>query len=132
MSPSSVDRRSRLDLQRRWARVKQSGAHGLRRGAWYLVVNEASKLVVLEVRHDNVPVPRAMIELADAKPEAWSVVQWNQDQLGARRASEANLGLTYAVCGHCAARQIIEPPTAEHMQCEECGVDWRLDWEHPC
>lgn len=117
---------------RRWARAKQSGAHGLRRGAWYLVVNETSSLVVLEVRKENVPVPASMVDIRDAKPDAWSVVEWDAHQLGAARASEQNLGLTYAVCANCGERQAIEPPDAGRMTCESCGREAVLDRAHPC
>lgn len=118
--------------RRRWARARQSGAYQLRRGAWYLVVNESSKLVVLQVRKENLPVPRDMLELANAKPDAWSVVRWDEHQLGARRVSEEHLGLTYAVCPSCAERQAIEPRDARSMMCESCGKEFPLDWEHPC
>lgn len=116
----------------RWARAKRSGAHGLRRGAWYSVVNESSKLVVIEVRKENVPVPRDMVELSDARPTMWSVVNWDEAQLGARRASETDFGLSYAVCPSCGDRQTIEPPRAESLKCDACGGTFEVDWEHPC
>ena len=118
---------------RKWARAKQSGAHGLRRGAWYLVVNEPSNaLVVLSVRKNNVPVPRSMVELSDDEPTKWSVVKWEPHQSGVRRASEQALGLTYGVCPNCAAREPIVSPEVRSLTCGECGHTAEVDWEHSC
>ncbi|GBD31248.1 hypothetical protein HRbin33_00196 [bacterium HR33] len=117
----------------KWARPKRSGAHGLRRGAWYQVVNDNSpSLVILYVRKTNVPVPRSMLEFSDSPPTKWSVVKWEEAQRGARRASEANLGLTYAVCPACAERSPIDPPDAAQLTCDSCHGTFPVDWEHPC
>lgn len=118
---------------RLWARVRQSGAHGLRRGAWYPVVNDnQASLVVLNVRRDNVPVPREMLELSDQPPQSWSVVQWEESQRGASRASERNYGLTYAVCPSCCERSGIERPGAKEMKCAHCQRTFPVDWERLC
>ena len=117
---------------RRWARAKQSGAHGMRRGAWYLVVNESSKMIVIEVRKVNVPVPHDIVEIASEKPNAWSVVRWRASQAGARRVSEQSFGTTYAVCSNCSERQAIEPENAERMVCAACGQNLPVDWDNPC
>jgi hypothetical protein len=118
---------------RKWARAKQSGAHGLRRGAWYLVVNVPSKaLVVLSVRKHNVPVPRSVVELSDEPPTKWSVVRWEESQSGARRVSEQAHGLTYGVCPECGARGPLVPPDAQTLTCDECGKTAEVDWENPC
>ncbi len=85
----------------KWARPKP-GAHGLRRGAWYAVVNEMNTaMIVLDVQKNNVPVPRDMLVFSDQAPMKWTVVQWEESQRGAERASEENDGLTYAVCPIC-------------------------------
>ncbi len=119
--------------EKRWARVKRSGAHGLRRGAWYLVVNNAkSDLVILDVRKENVPIPRSMVEITTTAPTRWSVVQWEESQRGAQRASESRFGLVYAVCPGCRARQQLRPPDAERMTCEECGEAFDVEWEQVC
>lgn len=77
----------------KWVRPKRSGAHGLRRGAWYQVVNDNSpSLVILHVRKTNVPVPRSMLEFSDSLPAKWSVVKWEESQRGSRRASESQSG----------------------------------------
>lgn len=97
-----------------------------------MVVNESSKIVVLDVRRTNVPVLRSMVQITDAKPDKWSVVEWHESQLGARRASEANFGLTYAVCPACGERSPIVPPDAREMSCEHCKGEFPMDWENPC
>ena len=118
---------------KKWARAKQSGAHGLRRGAWYAVVNEGHpKMAVLSVRKHNVPVPREMLEFSDGRPTQWSVVQWQDRQRGAQRASEANEGLTYAVCPACGERARLDPPDTKRITCAHCHGDFTVDWEHPC
>lgn len=117
----------------KWARPKRSGAHGLRRGGWYRVVNDSSpSLVILDVRKTNVPVPRSLLEFSDSPPTKWSVVKWEESQRGARRASEANLGLTYGICPACGQRAPIDPPDATALTCDNCQGTFPVDWEHPC
>lgn len=119
--------------RRKWARAKGAGAHGLRRGAWYLVVNDAqTNVVLLNVRKDNVPVPRTMLDMSEGKPDKWSVVKWQETQRGARRASDHQLGLTYGVCPACGERGAIEPPEAAQLSCVHCGGTFPVDWDHPC
>ncbi len=120
-------------LRRKWARAKGAGAHGLRRGAWYLVVNDSQPSVVfLNVRKTNVPVPRAMLDISEDKPGKWSVVKWQETQRGARRASEQKLGFTYVVCPSCGERGPIDPPQAPELTCAHCHGTFTVDWEHPC
>jgi hypothetical protein len=118
---------------KKWARVKLSGAHNLRRGAWYPVVNDSSaKIVVLDVAKRNVPVPRESVELADAKPEAWSVVKFNPDKPLPARISQENLPLTYAVCPFCRARSVEVDGGTPMLKCDECGKEAPVDWDNPC
>lgn len=118
---------------RKWARAKGAGAHGLRRGAWYLVVNDTQPAVVLlNVRKTNVPVPRSMLDIRDEKPSQWSVVKWEETQRGARRASDHDLGLLYAVCPSCGERGAIEPDGATQLTCATCQGTFVVDWAHPC
>lgn len=119
--------------RRKWARAKGAGAHGLRRGAWYMVVNDAQEnVVLLNVRKTNVPVPRSMLDIIDEQPSKWSVVKWQEAQRGARRASQENLGLLYAVCPACGERGKIEPPNTAQITCAHCHGTFLLDWDHPC
>jgi ribosomal protein S27E len=119
--------------RRKWARAKGAGAHGLRRGAWYLVVNDAQPAVVIVyVRKRNVPIPRSMLDIIPDPPSKWSVVKWQETQRGARRASEQNMGLIYIVCPSCGERTRIEPTDAKEMTCPHCGKTSPIDWDHPC
>ena len=123
---------SRPSTAKKWARVKRTGTHGLRRGAWYPVVSDPSSgLVVLDVRRHNVPVLRAHVDLSDAPPSLWSVVRWDEKQRGAQRASAQNLGLTYVVCPQCSERAKVETEVAR-LTCPDCGGAFAVDWEHPC
>jgi len=48
---------------KRWARVRATRAHGLRRGAWYTVVNDSKPgIVFLDVSKRNVAVDRSLLE----------------------------------------------------------------------
>lgn len=118
---------------RKWARPRGPGAHGLRRGAWYLVVNDTQQgVVILNVRKQNVPVPRSMLDIRAGSPDAWSVVQWQESQRGAKRASQESLGLQYGVCPACGERTRLEPPRVAELTCAQCGGTFAVDWERPC
>ncbi len=118
---------------RKWARARGAGAHGLRRGAWYLVVNDTQpSVVILDVRRQNVPVPRSMLEIRPESPSAWSVVQWEESQRGAKRASQEQLGLQYGVCPACGERAGLDSPSVAQLTCEHCGGTFAVDWERPC
>jgi hypothetical protein len=118
---------------RKWARARGAGAHGLRRGAWYLVVNDTQQsVVILNVRKQNVPVPRSMLDVRTGSPDMWSVVVWQESQRGAKRASEENLGLQYGVCPACGERAALQPPNVAESTCAQCGGTFAVDWERPC
>ncbi len=118
---------------KKWARVKRSGAHGLRRGAWYPVVNDKKPdLVFVDVHTRNVPVSRELVELAEGAPECWSVVMWQEQENGAERASDSDYGKMYGVCPQCRSRQKFSPPGVAEMVCPECGGEFKVDWENPC
>ena len=116
----------------RWARVKLSGAHNLRRGAWYAIVNDSSaSIVILDVSKHNVPVPRDSLHLADQKPELWSVVKFDPAMPIPPRISQQHLPLTYAVCPHCRARQDVQEGVP-YLVCLECKRKGDVDWESAC
>lgn len=117
---------------KKWARVRRAGAHGLRRGAWYAVVNDSKPNVVfLDVNRRNVAMDRTLLEFADARPDAWSVVARDPREAGALRASDANLGPTYGVCPACRNRANLSQDT-DAQRCPSCGGAFRVDWENPC
>src|SRR5258708_14632949 len=84
---------------RGWARVGPSGAHTLRRGAWYPVVRISStNIVVLDVNRRNVPVDRRLLEIRYHPPERWSIMRCEPRNL--QRVGRL-FPLTYAVCPTC-------------------------------
>ena len=118
---------------KKWARVKLSGAHNLRRGAWYPVVNDSNpKIVVLDVAKRNVPVPRESVELANDRPDKWSVVKFDADKPVPARISHEHLPLTYAVCPRCRARSVEVYDETAMLTCGECGKEAPVDWDNPC
>lgn len=116
---------------RKWARVKKVGAHGLRRGAWYPVLNDRPTIVVLDVAKRAVPMDRSLLEFRDAPPDAWSVVESDPQSSQGRRASESALNWTYGVCPHCRERQNLVKGEGD-VTCESCGKPAPVDWENPC
>ena len=59
-----------------WARAKKSGAHILRRGAWYRVYRQRSDgTLLLEVRKEIVPMNMQFVDLSTDPPTTWSVVR---------------------------------------------------------
>lgn len=117
---------------KKWARVRRAGAHGLRRGAWYAVVNDSKPNVVfLDVNKRNVAMDRSLLEFSARRPDRWSVVERDPDEPAAARASDANLNPTYAVCPACRARANLAPDT-ETMRCAACGGEFGVDWDTVC
>ncbi len=116
-----------------WARVLQIGSHGLRRGAWYPVVNEVTaEMLLLDVARRNVPVPRTALEVSERTPGKWSIVEWQDSDQGFGRASQSGFDMTYAVCPKCRARVTLPDGSAERMQCPECGGDFPVEWDRRC
>jgi hypothetical protein len=116
----------------KWARVCKSEAHGLRRGAWYVVVSESNNsLVILDVNKSNRPANRHSLEIREEKPDSWSVVRRDPDQEAAQRASDAELGPVYGVCPGCRARAKMAGRDAT-FTCPECNSDFPVDWDNPC
>ena len=116
---------------RKWARVKRAGAHGLRRGAWYPVLNDRPAIVVLDVAKRAIPMDRTLLDFRDDPPGAWSVVKNDPQSTQARRASESELEWTYGVCPHCRERQNLAEGETD-ATCQDCGKAAPVDWEHPC
>ncbi len=115
-----------------WARVRRAGAHGLRRGAWYAVVNDKKPTIVfLDVNKRNVAVDRTLLEFADVQPYLWSIVVRDPAEPKAQRASQVSLEPTYGVCPNCRTRANL-PPDAERVPCPGCRNEYGIDWAHPC
>jgi hypothetical protein len=117
---------------KRWARVRLAGAHGLRRGAWYPVVNDKKPTIVfLDVNKRNVAVDRTLLEFSETKPTQWSVVVRDAHERGTERASAASLNRVYAVCPRCRARTNLDHGERE-ARCPVCAGDFEVDWQHRC
>ena len=97
-----------------WARSRGNRAEkqGLRRGAWYRVVEDAKKdYVVLDVHHVEVRMERGDLEIKKEPPQAWSVVR------------EPHL-----VCPGCHARYVVAEG-AKDAKCPECARTYPIDWK---
>ena len=116
----------------KWARVAKAEAHGLRRGAWYPVVNDTTdSMVVLDVNKENRPVSRAWLQFRDQRPTKWSVVRRDPEDLPAKKASRKELGPIYGVCPRCRQRTTLQPEDVL-LACAECGSEYEVDWANPC
>jgi hypothetical protein len=96
-----------------WARSRGDRAEreGLRRGAWYRIVEEPGKpWVVLDVHNVEVRVQKESLEVRRERPKAWSVVR------------EPHL-----VCPGCHRRQYVAGQPKD-VQCDECGSRHAVDW----
>ncbi len=97
-----------------WARSRGAGAEkeGLRRGAWYRVVEESAKpWIVLDVHQVEVRVPKETVEIRKERPKAWSVVH------------EPHL-----VCPGRHKRQHVSGQPKD-VKCPECGNSFGVDWQ---
>jgi hypothetical protein len=123
-----MDRRN----QRWWGRVGRAGVPGLRRGAWYPVLDDARPdSVTLDVNRQSVTVERGLVELTTEKPRKWSVVRWNPREDEAKRASQANLGPTYGVCPNCRGRSNLHLSDTQR-KCPVCELLFEIDWGSAC
>jgi hypothetical protein len=97
-----------------WARSRgnRSERAGLRRGAWYRVVEDDGKpWVVLDVHRVEVRIPREDLELRGERPGTWSVVH------------EPHL-----VCPGCHERRHVAGEPKE-VTCPECSHTYPVDWK---
>jgi len=116
-----------------WARVKQLGAHGLRRGAWYPVVNEVtSEMLLVDVAKENVPVPRQLVDVSEQAPNRWSIVVRSPSEPGAAGVSAAGHPLEYAVCPACRSRVPFGSDHPAEMRCPNCRGLYRINWDDHC
>jgi len=118
--------------ERKWARVKRAGAHGLRRGAWYVVLNEnKTNIVVLDVSKKAIPIDRSLLDFTAQKPRKWSVVQLDPQKDATELAGEAGLGPLYGVCPNCAGRANLKPEDTQ-LTCRVCQLLFEIDWSVTC
>lgn len=131
MAERKPSRKGKSKAQK-WARVKQTGAHGLRRGAWYPVLTDTKPtIVVLDVNKKAVPADRTLLEFATQKPRKWSVVRLHARDDAPRRASQAGLGTVYGVCPNCRGRANLKPDDIQR-KCPVCDLLFEIDWGSSC
>jgi len=97
-----------------WARSRGDRAEkeGLRRGAWYRIVEESGKSwVVLDVHRVEVRVPKETVDIRRERPQSWSVVH------------EPDV-----VCPGCHKRQHVSGQPKE-VKCYECENSYSVDWQ---
>ena len=114
---------------RGWARAKPAGAHIMRLGAWYQIVDERNpSLIVLDIARRTVPVPRDLVEITREAPVQFSVVYRSLDDHNPARGTPGDVGLTYAVCPSSSTRVPLAGQP-EHLECPSCGQLHPVDWE---
>jgi hypothetical protein len=97
-----------------WARSRgdRAESEGLRRGAWYRIVEDSGQpWVVLEVHQVELRVPKESLEVRKDRPKSWSVVH------------EPHL-----VCPGCHKRQHVGGQPKD-VKCHECGNSYSVDWK---
>jgi len=97
-----------------WARSRGEKAEkdGLRRGAWYRVVEDTGKpWVVLDVHHVEIRVPKDDVEVKRDSPKLWSVVH-----------------TPHLVCPGCHQRRHLGSGQPKDVKCLECGNSYSVDW----
>ncbi len=117
-----------------WARVRPSVrlsvSRHLRRGAWYTVVADAeAERVFLAITNRAVAVPRHILQVRPRlpRPHRFSVVYCAKGERNPVRGTAADLGNTYAVCPHCAARlRLFAHQLAVH--CTDCAHEAEVAW----
>jgi hypothetical protein len=99
--------------KQQWARSRGDlgEKEGLRRGAWYRVVEDnGNPWVVLDVHNVEIRIPREDVEVRADRPHTWSVVRH-----------------PYLVCPGCHTRRyVIGEPRG--YRCPECGNEYPIDW----
>ena len=120
--------------RRGWARITDSVADILRRGAWYPVVDETPDgHVVVDVRQGvQVRLKREDVTMRNEPPTTWSVVVRTgvlRPTLGG--SSSSDIVMTYAVCPECHERQDFEGKPGT-LRCTRCGRTGDVDWSATC
>jgi hypothetical protein len=106
--------------QRGWVHIIAAGEHGLRRGSWFEVVDDADpEHVVVEVNRKRVAVARSCVERHATRPLAWTVV--------VEAVRPDYFGSLYAVCPDCLGRASVRVEDME-MTCPSCGFAFPVDW----
>jgi len=117
-----------------WARSRgKSGAErGLRRGAWYPVLETSARgFAVLDISDIHVRISRERLQFRGERPAAWAVVSLTAEE--AEREAQRHghpvttLSRVYLVCPGCHARRHLTE-LAPELRCETCGSAYPVDW----
>ncbi len=115
-----------------WARARQSGAHNLRRGAWYPVLSQSpSDHIVVSTARCNIKVDRDSMEMRAYRPVGFSVVFKQPTDLNPVAGTDRDLGLLYSVCPWSGSRvPLVGFPDA--AKCPNCGFVGPVLWDDAC
>lgn len=109
-----------------WARLQVDADYGLRRGAWYRVVNRTSAEVNLKIGGQALTVPRAVLEFRETPPREWTVV--SRPPQSPRVPESMRHG--YLVCPNCRQRAPLPPRwSAERLRCSRCNQIGDVAWD---
>lgn len=99
----------------------------LRHGAWYLVVDDLGRRVVVVVKGRRVAVPRHLLEIRERRPDRFTVVYRAKDEANPAYGTSANVGRIYAVCPESGCRVTLwgEP---DRLICPKCGHQGEVAW----
>lgn len=114
-----------------WARLypvaKPFTSPMLRHGAWYLVVDDLGKRLVVVVKGRRVAVPRHLLEVRPRRPNRFTVVYRTREEASPAYGTPGNMGRVYAVCpaAGCRVPLVGEPPL---LRCPRCGHEGEVAW----
>jgi hypothetical protein len=111
-------------METQWARPRADVNRGLRRGAWYRVINVTPHAVILDVNHNTRTVPREGVDIVDRPPQHWSIVPRPRDAVHL----PANWGDRYALCPACRNRTAIKGHAAM-LRCPRCAGLFQIAWD---
>lgn len=106
---------------------------GLRRGAWYPVLETADRFVVLDVNDVQVRFTHEWLRFRSARPSAWTVVRLSAEEAEAEARAHGHADVetlrSYLVCPGCHARYHLRD-VAQDARCGQCGNTYPVDWAH--
>jgi hypothetical protein len=114
-----------------WARARLPGAHIMRLGAWYQIVDEGNpSQIVIDIAGRKIPVDRDLVDVTGEAPQRFGVVYRSVDDRNPACGSPDDVGPTYAVCPASSTRvPLINQP--DYLECPSCGGVHPVDWEAP-
>ncbi len=121
-------RRTAVGWARLWTIANPRHAAGLRRGAWYPVVeDQLASNVTVEVGPRAVPVARHLLEFRRHQPDRFTVVYRPRGEHNPVAGTPRDVGDPYAVCPNCAERQPLGARW-EQLECLACRHSGVVAW----